>query len=472
MSHNYRRNCAASGTLMIQMSRTTIAAWVLFAAVCAVYLPDIGHGFIRDDVGWVGHNELSSWSDARDLLNAHAGLFRPAVSLSFAAERRACGTSPLCYGLTNFALLIACSAAVFLLARSLSLPDGAALAASAIWIFNWHGISSAVLWISGRTALLLVLFAALSARAFVRGRWLSAALLAGAAMLSKEEAVLLPAALLGWAIIDKWREGASLFSRRNIGFSIASVALWLVYYVWRSHSGALSAATAPSYYRLDFSVARLLSNGPEYLDRSLTFSVAVLVLFWLVHRPGVRDAVRPHRRLLWFAAVWWVCGFAVTMFIPVRSSLYACAPAIGISIAAAAILHEGWRRLDPAARTRAIRAGLAIPIVLWPVYHFRNKDLVDATDVSARMIAALETVAQEHDGRTVVVLKDDRSHRASFDTALGTGLQDAVDLLVTPRLLVWMDPPPADGELAGISSPPARADVTLRLSGGRVVREP
>ena len=39
----------------------------------------------------------------------------------------------------------------------------------------------------------LVLFAALSASEFVRGRWLTAALLAGAAMLSKEEAVLLPA---------------------------------------------------------------------------------------------------------------------------------------------------------------------------------------------------------------------------------------------------------------------------------------
>jgi hypothetical protein len=457
---------------MIQMSRTTIAAWVLFVAVCAVYLPDIGHGFIRDDVGWVGHNELSSWSDARDLLNAHAGVFRPAVSLSFAAERRVCGTSPLCYGLTNFTLLIACTAVVIALAGALSLPPGAALAAGAIWMFNWHGISSAVLWISGRTALLLVLFAALAAWAFVRGRWLLAALCAGAAMLSKEEAVLLPAALLGWALIEHWRDGAPLFSRRNVGFAVASGIVGLLYYILRSHSGALSASSAPPYYRLDFSVARLLSNGPEYLDRSLTFSVAVLVLFWLVHRPSVRDAVRPHRRLLWFAAVWWVFGFAVTMFIPVRSSLYACAPSIGVSIAAAAILHEGWRRLAPVAGARAIRAGLAIPFVLWPVYHFRNKDLVDATDVSARMIAALQSVAQEHGGRTVVVLKDDRSHRASFDTALGTGLQDAVDLLVTPRLLVWMDPPPADAELAGISPPPARADVTLRLSGGQVVTEP
>src|SRR5262245_58009880 len=131
------------------MSRTTIAALALFAAVCAVYLPDIGHGVIRDDVGWIGHNELSSWSDARELLTTRAGLFRPAVSFSFAIERRACGTSPLCYGLTNFVLLLACAAVVAVLARAFSLPPGAAIVAAAIWVFNWHGISSAVLWISG-----------------------------------------------------------------------------------------------------------------------------------------------------------------------------------------------------------------------------------------------------------------------------------------------------------------------------------
>ena len=466
------------------MSRTTIAALVLFADISAVYLPDIGHGFIRDDAGWVGPRSFRfnvrkdgqlvfSLSDANNLLTkAHAGLFRPAVSLSFAVERRACGISPLCYGLTNFVLLIACAAAIVALAQALSLPPGPALLAGALWIFNWHGISSAVLWISGRTALLLVLFATLSGWAFVRGRWLSAAVLAGAAMLSKEEAVLLPVALLGWALVEHMGEGAPLLSRRNVGFSIASLAMGLAYYVLRSHSGALSAASAPPFYRLDVSVARLLSNGPEYLDRSLTFSIAVLVLFWLVYRPGVRDAARRHQRLLWFAAVWWVCGFAVTMFLPVRSSLYACAPSIGFSIAAAAMLYEAWRGLEAQRRMRAVGAGLAIPFLLWPVYHLRNKDLVDATDVSARMIAALQTVAEENSGRTVVVLKDDRSRRASFDTALGTGLQDAVDLLVTPRIKVWMDPPPVDAELGGIPPAPLHADVTFRLSGGQVVREP
>jgi hypothetical protein len=453
------------------MSRTTIAVLVLFAAVCAIYLPDVGHGLIRDDAGWVGHNDLSSWEGARELLQARAGLFRPAVLVSFAIERHACGTEPLCYGLTNFVLLLACAMGVVALAKALSLSNGAAVVAGALWVLNWHGISSAVLWISGRTALMLVLFAAFSAAAFLRGRWWLAGLLAGGAMFSKEEGVLLPAALLGWAAIEAWMESRPLLTKRNVGFAGVSAALGAVYYVLRLRSGALTAASAPAVYRLDFSITRLLSNGPHYLDRSLTFSVAVLVLFFVAYRPAIVDIARQQRRLFWFAGVWWICGFAITMFIPVRSSLYACAPSIGVSIVAAALLYDAWSRLDTQRQARAIQAGLVIPFLLWPVYHFRNKDLVDATDVSARTMAALRRVAQEHGANTTVVLKDDRSHRASIDTALGTGLQEATDLLVSPPIKVWLDPPPADAELGGIAATPAHPDVTLRLRDGQLLEE-
>jgi hypothetical protein len=453
------------------MFRPAVAALVLIAAVSAIYLPDIGHGFIRDDVGWIGRNELRSWADVRDVGRARAGVFRPAVSLSFALERRACGVEPLCYGLTNFVLLIVCAGAVVILGRSLGLSAGAAVVAGAIWVLNWHGISSAVLWISGRTALLLVVFAALGATAFVRGRWLLAAMFAGAAMFSKEEGILLPAALLGWALIESISEGRPLATRRNIGFLIASIAAGLLYFVLRTRSGALTAASAPAFYRLDFSLARLMSNGPEYLDRSLTFTVVVVLLLWLAYRPNFGAAFQAHRRLFWFAIVWWVCGFAVTMFIPVRSSLYACVPSIGFAIAAAAVLSDGWHQLDAKRQERAVVAGLILPFALWPVYHLRNKDLVDATDVSARTLAALQEVAAARGAKTVVVIKDDRSRRASVDTALGTGLQDAVDMVVSPRVAVWMDPPPADAELGGIAPAPAHPDVTLRLKDGRVVRE-
>jgi hypothetical protein len=450
------------------MPRMPVAALILLAAVCAIYLPDLGHGFIRDDAGWVGHNELSSWSDARQLFVSETGQFRPTVSLSFALERRACGSRPMCYGLTNFALLLACAGAVFVLACAMSLETGAAIAAAALWVFNWHGISSAVLWISGRSALMIVLPGTLAAAAFVRSRWLLAAMLTGVAMFSKEEAVMLPVALLAWSAIDAYVAKRPIVTRAAVGFAVLSVLLWIVYFLLRSKSGALTAATAPAYYRLDFSVARLLSNVPEYLDRSLTFTAAVLLVFWIASRPPVRD-LRPPRALVTFAAVWWISGFAITMFIPVRSSLYACLPSVGFCVLGAAILQRGWNHLPESRRALAAGAGLVLPFVLWPVYHLRNKDLVDATDVSARTMAALQRVADRRGAGTVVVLDDDRSRRASIDTAFGTGLQQAADLVVTPRLRVWMNPPPADADLGGIEAAPARPDVRLKLENGQFV---
>ena len=58
-------------------------------------------------------------------------------------------------GVTNVALALVGAALVYGLARAFSLPWGAAAFAGSLWLLNFHGINMAVLWISGRTALLL-----------------------------------------------------------------------------------------------------------------------------------------------------------------------------------------------------------------------------------------------------------------------------------------------------------------------------
>jgi hypothetical protein len=451
--------------------RYATAILILLIAIGAVYLPDVGHGFVRDDVGWISKSRLSSWSDARDLFKAPSGLFRPLVSASFAAERDVCGVSPLCYGLTNFGLVVGCAIGVALLARALALSWSAAILASAMWIFNWHGISSAVLWISGRTAALLVLCATFAAVSFIKHRWVTAAALTFAAMMSKEEGVLLPIALLAWATIDAVSGGRPVLSRRNVGYAVACIAAAVLYYILHVQSGALTPATAPPYYRLDFSLRRFLSNGPEYLDRSATFAVVVGLVFCIGERSSIVEASRPHRRVFWFAAIWWVCGFAITMFLPVRSSLYACLPSVGVAIAVAAVITEAWSTLETRRRLRAVGIGLAIPFLLWPVYHARNKPLVAAAELSSRTLAALQQVALQSREGTAVLLADDRTIRPSLDTSFGTGLQEAVDLVVRPRLRVWMDPPPADAPPGRFVSPP-HVDVTLTLRDGRLVQAP
>lgn len=171
--------------------RPWIWSGLLVAALLAIYGPGIGRGFIKDDFVWIAQNRTEGPADLLVPFLQAPDFYRPVVALSFAADWRLFGVEPLGYGLTNLALLLAAAVALGRLAVALGLPRGGAFAAAAVWSLNFHGINMALLWISGRTSLLATLFALLAAGAFVRQRPQAAgwALLA---MLSKEEAVLLP----------------------------------------------------------------------------------------------------------------------------------------------------------------------------------------------------------------------------------------------------------------------------------------
>jgi hypothetical protein len=451
--------------------RHAVITLVLFVALCAVYLPDVGHGFVKDDFGWIRDSRLSSWSDAGDLFAAPSGFFRPAVSLSFALNRSTCGLRPFCYGLTNLVLFAGCAVGVATLGRALSLPIGGAILAAAIWAFNWHGPNGAILWISGRTALLLVLFSAFAAAAFLRQRWIAATALTAAAMLSKEEAILLPAILIGWTVVDAIARGAPLLSRKNLAVATAGAVLVGLYFVLRTHSGALTPANAPPYYRFSVAPPVVLSNLREYLDRSATFAAIVLMLFLIVGRPQRMSLDRAARQILLLCVIWWVGSFAITMFLPVRSSLYACWPAAAAALGVAAVATNVWRHVDEHRRRRVVLAGLAVPFLLWPIYHARNRALVREAELSTRTLSALQQVAQSRSAGVVVRLRDDRSHRPSLDSAFGGGLQAAADLVVRPHVSVWLDPPPVDAPIA-LMTKPTHIDVTLRLEDGQLVQQP
>ena len=378
-----------------------------------------------------------------------------------------CGLQPRCYGLTNVALAIGCAWAIFLLARALSLPAEAALLASALWMFNWHGINMSVLWISGRTALMVVVLASLAATAFVRGRPWTAALLSFAAMLSKEEAVLLPPVLIAWSVAEaaakrRWRPASCV-----VQFALGAAAVTGLYVALRGQSGAFTPSTAPEFYQPRFTLARIVSNAPAYLDRAATFPVAVLLSWLAIVRPA-RSAVRPvNWSILRFGALWFVGALAITVFLPVRSSLYACLPSVGVVLMAAAVVAGTSPSISTRVQRRAILAGLALPLLLWPVYYSRNRNSVREADLSARTIAALQRIASEHGEGTAVRLRDDRSHRPSLDHSFGTLVQDAADLMVTPPITVWIDPPPNDAALAGLQ-PPSHIDIVVTLRDGRL----
>ena len=447
------------------MTRFAAAALVV-VAFSLIYVPMAGHGFVKDDFMWVGRSRIHAVDDLPRVLAAPSGFFRPLVSLSFAATWPICGLEPRCYGLTNVLLAIACAASIAHLARALSLPPAGALLAAAIWLFNWHGIGMGVLWISGRTALVVVLFSTLAAAEFLLGRVVTAGVLCFAAMLAKEEAVVVPVALIAWASIEIARRHNPIPARALVAFTGVSAVVTGLYLLLRAWSGAFTPTTAPTFYRLSFTPARVAANLPAYFDRSATFSAAVLLLWLALCRPPLRS-IRPARwSIVRFGVAWWIGTLALTVLLPVRSSLYVCLPSVGIALIAASLIVGTWPSVPVQRRRHAVVAASLLPFVMWPILFSRGRPSVREADLSAQTIDALRRIAPAHPGATVV-LNDDRSQRPSLDNVFGTLAQEAVDLTVSPHVTVWIEPPPADAALAGLTRPP-HFDVTLTLRNSAV----
>src|SRR5581483_11100607 len=135
--------------------RPWLAAAILAALFGLIYLPALGHGFVKDDFRCIAVARVHSAADVAGIFSSNTGFYRPLVTLSFAFDSALWGLDPRGFASTNLLLLVADAALLFALARQLALPSPAALFAAAVWAFNFHGITMALLWTSGRTALLL-----------------------------------------------------------------------------------------------------------------------------------------------------------------------------------------------------------------------------------------------------------------------------------------------------------------------------
>lgn len=470
----------------------------LMVALLTIYGRDIGHGFVKDDVVWVGENHVGSMADLRALAVRTNGFYRPVVSLSFAVDRALYDLRPFGYGVTNLLLLMASAAALAWLARGMGFTAGAAVLAASIWALNFHGINMAVLWLSGRTALLVCLCALVAAGAIVRGWALIAAIAALLAMLSKEEAVLLPLILSAWVWLrcdtkgamrvagvsaakdgeerdEAWvRAVASTPSSRLAAVARHTWGVWLalvVYLLVRSQTAAYTPGSSPWFYRFTFAPMQVLANAAEYVDRAGTFAALSVIVASLVawRRPRLTDGVR---RLAPLALIWIAGSYALTVFLPVRSSLYACLPSIGAALLAAAVIDTMW---VAEVRRRLVVAAVGLPLALLPVYWSRNVRWVEIADLSASTFAVVRDTAAAHDGNGEphLVFEDDRSTRASLVNTFGTLLPEAVALAAGRRLPVWLEPPPDDWQGSALTSPLAAPRIVrFRVDGGRRIVTP
>jgi hypothetical protein len=432
------------------------AAGVLGGVFLLVYLPDVGHGFVKDDFAWIAAARVETWRDAIALLAQNVGFYRPLVTATFAMDHAFWQLNPSGYGISNFALAVTDAALLFLLARRLSLAAPAALAAAAVWAFNFHGVNMAILWLSGRTALLLVLFALLAALAFLRGRHVAAGACCLCAMLCKEEAVLLPLLWTVFAAIDtRHRSGPSAVGRRLMHALAATWPMWaaaIVYAMLRGQSGAFTPSDAPDYYHFTIEPRALARNIVEYADRAGTVAAAVTIVLLTAARWKLAAWTPEERRCVVLGALWCVAGFGLTVFLPLRSSLYAVMPSIGCALIAGAAGSLALRT-QPAAFTRVSAALVVLAVLLTPVYRTRNVRWVGAADLSSELRAVLEDHATRHPAGGTVVLVDDTSKRINFSATFDTQFPKAATLFMGPHWsggIAGTDGATADGATVSI----------------------
>jgi hypothetical protein len=450
------------------LHRRSTALLGLAAAIAifvVVYGPLAGHGFVSDDFGWIQRSRLHTLTDLRPLVPAGNDFFRPAVGLSFAVDYALFGNQPAGYGLTNVLLAVACALSLGALLLRLDLPAGAAAVGGAVWLFNFHGINMAVLWLSGRTALLLTLFALATAILVVRGRYLLALIPMTLALLSKEEAVALPFLMGLWMILSP-RDGRR-DRRAVVLWMVLSVAVLGAYMAARHHVGAMVPATAPSYYRLTFAPSDVARNILEYADRAISFPALVTLLAWLVLRPSAasRHADSLNLRRLAYGLSWFVAGFAITIFLPVRSSLYACLPSAGACMIAAELCRLLWVRSSDSRRAVALYAAVAILLIAAAVHVTRVERWVALADLSTRVLDDLQGLTSRLPAGSQVVIHDGSNTRVNLRNAFGTMLEDAYRLKTEKSLRIWIEPA-LPALVAGGASAPCPTCVDLELFVG------
>lgn len=433
--------------------------WALFAvgtavlAFTAIYIPDIGQSFFKDDFAWIAQSRIHGWGDFLALFRHAQGFYRPLVSLSFSLDYALFGLTSWGYGWTNLLLLLLVALMIYRLGRLLELPGREAGLAAVLFLFNHHGISMSLLWISGRTSLLLTLFSLLTLVFILRRRRVMAAVCFLLALFSKEEATLLPL-MIFFILFLREKKNPQPF-RTTLKETWILIFPLGIYLGLRFLTPAFLPFSAPGYYRFVRQPLCLLRNTLEYADRSSTLALLLVfvssLLLFRLPRPTQKEW-----QTIAIGSVWFVGGIGLTVFLPIRSSLYAVFPSVGPAFASACLLHAMWQEGKEGGRRRLLTVAMLVLILMVPLYRQRNGRWVKGAETSRQIVAGLKAWAP--DGRTArfLVLHDRSASRDSLASVFGTLIQDGARLCMeNDTLRVWLDPPPPGWELSGLEPPSA-----------------
>ncbi len=427
------------------------AAFAVF--VLAVYGPDVGRGFVKDDFTWI-RGAKAALADPISALHPQVpGFYRPVVTLTFALDYARHGWQPSGYGWTNLALYLACIVAIVTLGRSFRLSWWASLMAGLVWAVNPHGINMALVWLSGRTALCLTLFSVLAAALFLRRHYVFASFFVLLALLSKEEAVLLPFILIAWTWIEGRRERRP-FPWRVVVTAVVPLA---VYLALRYTTPAFTISSAPPVYQFSVAPGAIIRNVVEYLDRSTTAVAVVVALGCALFR--ARPAFEMSSQVA-MMVTWWVGMFAITLWLPIRSSLYAVCPSVGVSLLGAMWLDH--MRVQSSRAAWRFEAVLAIALVAAiPAYRPRNGRWVEGARVSQRILDAIAADAAHLPERGVIVFDDRDDIPSNLHNAFGDLSTEALQTVFERQWVARIGIAPGDAH---------DAIATYQLLRGRVMR--
>ncbi|PYR13551.1 MAG: hypothetical protein DMF99_01050 [Acidobacteria bacterium] len=390
-------------------------AWFVF--VLAVYCPDLGRGFVKDDFTWIRAAKNALAQPSRILVPSEPGFYRPLITTSFLLDYRIHRWRPRGYGWTNLGLYVACTFAVAALASAIGLPITAAIIAAFLWAVNPHGINMGVLWLSGRTSLCLTLFSIGAAWAFAQHKFVWGAVFIGCALGSKEEAVALPFVLLVWHWLFEDRR------RVSVTALLCAVLPLAVYGVLRARTAAFTLTTAPSFYRL---------------------------------------TADPTKRVALLASSWWVGMLAITIWLPVRSSLYAVGPSVGSALLGAALIDR-LRSCTTVTRRVLVEPVLAALVVAAiPIYQMRDAPWVEGARVSQRTLTKVREDSPHLPHAGMIVLTDQEGETVSnFRNAFGDLSTEALQTVFDRKWdVVILDDPDAA---------PQNVIAHYRLQSGRIV---
>jgi len=245
--------------LLRHLDSTRAVALAVIVASVAVYVPTLGHGFVRDDSMVVVNNRFVRSLDqiptlVRSTELAGMGIalraYRPLTGVTFALNHAAAGLSPWSYHATN--VLLHALAAALLLGVGLRLGIGLGAAGAGALLFAIHPIHvEAVANVAGRKDVLPAVCALaavlLHRRALLRGgldlAWPVLAI--AGAMLAKESGVvaigLVALSDLAWIRPD----GASIPNRRRAGL-YAAYAVALAGYLFLYLAVTAGVGTPPT----------------------------------------------------------------------------------------------------------------------------------------------------------------------------------------------------------------------------------